>query len=330
LKKLTFVLLPLAWGCCYENVEGAMNFAKRSQITPLSTTTNALGSFAGNSQPNLQINDLEPGEYTLQFQVVEPTIDGFVNGGVRAYFGSATYAIVHWKVGGQQIRRVISVFSGAVLGGVAEAVDVQLLDQSARAVVWPVITAAVVPGSPTVTFTLPVFFGGNELISFTSQPGVFYSLAGPVSGTVTVNLTIPYSGPVNPATTIYVIAPYKIGVALSKGTRPTIMQPPVLTTSRILAVPSGSSSAAISIPIDAGIISILATVTVDGAPPTNQAQASNGVIVLLNPTLAGAGRFIPQQFPLWYPVPPDSNFLLLENHSATDALDFSFQWGIEG
>jgi hypothetical protein len=145
-----------------------------------------------------------------------------------------------------------------------------------------------------------------------------------------VPLVNPYTGPAAPATQFFVNSQYKIGVALSKGTRAPIMQPPVLVTMPIRAVPKSSTSAPIPIPTDAGIISALITATVDGVVPTSQTEASNGVAVFLNPVAIGAGRFIPQQFPLWYPVPPDSNILLLENHSAANALDFSVQWGIEG
>lgn len=322
---------------------------RKSQITPLYTTQNALGSFAGAPQPNLQIDDLEPGEYTLQFQIVQPTIDGVLNGGRRGNPGSAAYAIVNWKIQGQQIRRVISVFNGTVLAGVAEAVDVSILDQSERTTSWSTIfggiTAAIVPVLPpavqTVTFTQPVFFAGDELISFASQPNTFYAIAGPVNNVLVAQLATPYTGPAAPATDFFVNAPYKVGVALSKGTRSPIMQPPVLVTSPVLNIPHYSAgppvipgNLVLPIPEDAGIISILTTVSVNGGPPvpTSQAQAAEGVVTFLKPTgvVVAAGRYIPQQFPLWYPVPPDSNILLLENNSTTQALLFSYQWGIEG
>jgi len=82
----------------------------QSATTTLQTTTNQLGSFVGNKITGLNINNLEPGEYTIEFSVVEAPIDPE---------DFAVYAYVHWKVESQQLQRIISVFSGAVISGVA-------------------------------------------------------------------------------------------------------------------------------------------------------------------------------------------------------------------
>jgi len=99
------------------------------RLTTLTRTT-AIGSSTtdlppGLQLPSLQVLDLEPGEYTIQFQGLPPA-DGN---------GFACYAIINWKIGGQQLVRKISVFSGAAITGLAEAVDVQLVDYSGVGVI---------------------------------------------------------------------------------------------------------------------------------------------------------------------------------------------------
>lgn len=324
-KALAFAAL-FAFGCwngsslTIEEQRGEdMQQLVRSHITDLFTTGNALGSFAGQRLPNIQVNDLEPGEYTIQFQVVEPTIDGL---------DSSTYAIIRWKVGGQQIQRIVSVYSGAVISGVAEAVDVQLLDQSGRGSHNFVQTATVVNGSNTVVLSANITLGSDEEVIFSTQPTVPYGVLGPVSGNV-LTLTSPYTGVGGAGVTFFANSHYKVGVSLSKGTRPTIMQPPVLLTQGVVTVPLSSLSAPIFIPADAGIISALITVTVNAVPGTGEAEAANGVVTFGSNTLALA-EYIPNSFPMWFPVPPGTKGFFFVNQSAAEALNFSLQWGIEG
>jgi len=114
-------------GDCEEQMNMPMRPSHRNflgrQITDMVRTT-AVGSRTtdlptGNPLNNLQINNLEPGEHTIQFEAFPPATGGF-----------AAYAIVTWKLGGQQIVRKVSVFSGAAISGIAEAVDVKLVDYS--------------------------------------------------------------------------------------------------------------------------------------------------------------------------------------------------------
>ncbi|MCL2428611.1 MAG: hypothetical protein FWD12_05205 [Alphaproteobacteria bacterium] len=81
---------------------------------------------AGQYYSNLQMEAMEPGEYTIQFSVMEIT-PGL--GGPRHQI-PAPRAQVVWKVAGQQTRRLMSIYSGAVIGGLAEAVHVKLQDQA--------------------------------------------------------------------------------------------------------------------------------------------------------------------------------------------------------
>lgn len=305
-----------------------MNLTK-AQITELFTTSNALGSFAGNPQPNLQIDALEPGEYTLQFQTVETPIDAL---------GFATYAIVRWKVKGQQIQRILSVFSGAVLGGVAEAVDVALLDQSNRGPtgVFFALTADLTHNSPLVTLGgggAPINLSSRELVFFSSQPGIGYALAGPVSNIGpgnTFQLATPFTGPTGAGNHFYAQSPYKIGVVLSKGTRPTIMQPPVLLTTALTVQVSTQSSAPVLVPQDAGVISVLVTVNVSSPPVVSQNEAKEGVVAFASAAGITDLQYSPVVTPGWYPIPPGTLSLLFLNCSTTQALQFTYQFGIEG
>lgn len=306
-----------------------------SQITEMITTASPLGSFAGPQQPNLQIDHLEPGEYTLQFQIVEPPNDPFP---------FSTYAIARWKVRGQQIQRIISVFSGAVLGGVAEAVDVQLLDQSNRSLAghFAPILAITVPGSNLVTLAAPgpatINIPQNATIYFNSQLGVGYSpvlpVIGGVPGTV-FQLTTVYTGPPSPPLggPFWIQSPYKVAVGLSKGTRPPIQQPPVLLTAEDpITVKAGvvGPVGGLAIPQDAGVISVITSVIPTSAPGVPLTSAANGAVFFVTPTGAIGHGYIPGAPQNFYPVPPGSTRIFFANCDAAQDLDFTFQWGIEG
>jgi len=311
--------LVLITNCTYNtNIEQGDNMnLTASQITILTTSRNALGSFEGQLLNNVQQDDLEPGEYTIQFQIVEPVVDGS---------GSATYAYVFWKVDGQQIQRIISVFSGSAISGVANSVHVQLLDQSDRANHH--FTGLVGPtnGSPIVTTAQPQTLARDEIIYFTSQPDLGYQILAPTINVNGFQLLTPFTGPTG-ATTAYGVTSYKVAVALSKGTRAATMQPPVLLTQESVDVLSGAQTN-IPFPPDAGIISVLATVIVNGA--NIQSESVNGTIMFFDANGNLLAAFIPSSFPMWYPVPPGSEQVVFSNFSATQTLTFSIQWGIEG
>jgi hypothetical protein len=314
----TFLTL-LAYACSPDSGD-EMNLTQ-SATTTLTTSLNALGSFQGQRISNLQINKLEPGEYTLQFSVIEPVIDNC---------GSATYAIVSWKVDGQQFQRIVSVYSGAAISGVANSVDVYLLDQSNRAGNPFPTDFTVVNGSKTVVSNLnPITMAAGETIYFDSQPGVGYALAAGVNNSLTFQLATPYTGTSSGAATAYAIATYKVGVSLSKGTRPTTMQPPVLFTEITQIIPQGNAAIDILLPADAGILSTLITVIVNGTSAA-QAEAVNGIVNFLDPSHNRLGAYIPDEFPTWFPVPPGTQIVELVNNSSTKDLAFSLQWGIEG
>lgn len=289
----------------------------RSQITELLTTRNLLGSFEGDKIPNLQQDNLEPGEYTLQFQVIEPPIDGL---------GFATYAYIVWKVAGQQNSRIVSVFNGSAVSGVADSVHVQLLDQSSRGPVSLVGTFAVTNGLPTFTATNPQVLKSGEIIIFSNQPTVQYQVPNGMNGVNGV-LDRPFTGATAGAVTAYALSKYKVGVTLSRGTRPTTMQPPVL-----LIRPSALVAATgfLDIPFppdDAGVLSLFATVTTVITP---QAATANGAIRILDAAGSILAGFNPSQVSTWYPIPPGARTLRLINDDLVQDLIFSIQWGIEG
>lgn len=95
--------------------------AKLAEMTRTAAAGNAVAGLpVGVQISGLQESQLEPGEYTIQFTAIPPA-DGE---------GFAAFAIVNWKVAGQQVTRIVSVFSGAAISGVAEAVDVSIVDVS--------------------------------------------------------------------------------------------------------------------------------------------------------------------------------------------------------
>ena len=107
------------------------------------------------------------------------------------------------------------------------------------------------------------------------------------------------------------------------------MQPPVLLTQEIVTVLPSAFSLPVVFPVDAGIISALVTVTVNGAVGAGQAEAANGIVVFGSPSLALA-QYIPNSFPMWFPVPPGTTGMIFVNNSTTQPLNYSLQWGIEG
>lgn len=314
LQPLPRVVLLTLFSCGEPSVANLTG----AQTTDLVTTSNALGSFNGDRLPNLQPGQLEPGEYTLQFQVIEPPIDGL---------GFGTYAYITWKVNGQQLNRIVSVFSGTAISGVANAVHVHLQDQSERGSVFLAGTFGVINGLANFTSSIAQTIGNDQQIIFTSQPGVIYNIPNGMNGTTAV-LDRQYSGLTSGATTAYTISKYKVGVTLSKGTRPATMQPPVLLTQGLRnVVPGGILN--VPFPADAGIISVLSTVIVNGANP--QSEAVNGTVSFFDASgLITLAAYVPQSFFGWYPIPPGSVEMVFANHSTTQTLNFSFQWGIEG
>ncbi len=304
--------------------DASMPNLTRSFLSTMTTTQNRLGSFVGDKVPSLQIDDLLPGEYTIEFQVVEPPIDPE---------DFALYAYIHWKVDGQQIQRIINVFSGAVISGVAEAVHVQLQDQSGRGTVTNFLpNASVVHGSPIVTFTSPVSLQQGQIIVF--PPTVLapqqqsYTVALGVTNSLTVQLTQGWQTPTSGLVNSYSIATYKVAAALSKGARPTIMQPPALLVTPIVLIAPAAVPQSLPIPQDAGIISVLVTVI---AGVGAQSESINGWVDFID--RSGSlilGNFVPNLLSGWFPVPVGAETIRFHNESTTALLSFGIQWGIEG
>lgn len=226
----------------------------RSQATPLFTTTNAIGSFAGNAEQNLQVTNLDPGEYTVQFN---PELPGDGN-------GFSAYAFINWKVAGQMQPRIISIFQGASISGVCDAVDIRILDQS-----------------------------GDNAGAPRSNNG------------------------------------YKIIATLSKGTRPTIMQPPVLVTARTQTVAAAGSVHDFSVPQNAGVISVLITaVTGSGAHIDDE----DWFAIARDPSATLLGEWYPAKTgAAFLPLPPGTSTVrVVNNNSGGQSIDVTLQWGIEG
>ena len=292
-----------------------------SATTTLLTTSNALGTFDGTQFSNLQQGNLEPGEYTLQFNVIEPPIDGL---------GYATYAYVIWKVEGQPVPRIISVYNGAAISGVADSVDVHLLDQSGRGNGDLTVNFNVTNGVTSFTTTGQLFLKKGQQIQFGVQPGVIYTIPNGMAGTIG-NLDRPFTGPTSTgasASSAFTLSEYKVGVTLSKGTRPTTMQPPVLLTTGTISEVVTSGHQLITLPpTEAGAISVMAVVATNSG---NQTEALNGVIGFSDANGAPLARYAINQFSNWYPIPPGAVTAGVSNTSTTVKLDFSVQWGIEG
>lgn len=116
-------------------------------------------------QNSIDQSDLEPGTYTLQFGVVNTTpAIGFSGNQI---FSPIVQAIITWKIDGQQQRRVISVVSGTSISGVADGVDVKLIDLTTS------------PAAPTHPYNYNVQVTLSQgARSNVQQPPVLYALEG--------------------------------------------------------------------------------------------------------------------------------------------------------
>lgn len=121
--SVSVLLATFLLGCGGQGECDAMlNTIARATANMIRTTaagSNTSDLPIGTPIPSLQVNELSPDIYTIQFEGMPPDTDGF-----------SAYAIINWKIGGQQITRKVSVFSGAAISGVCEAVDVKLVDVS--------------------------------------------------------------------------------------------------------------------------------------------------------------------------------------------------------
>lgn len=221
--------------------------------TPASGSTSGLPAPAS-QQPSLQKDNLEPGEYTIQFQAFPPA-DGL---------GFAAYAIINWKIAGQQITRKVSVANGISISGIAEAVDVTLFD-------------------------------------------------------VSQVLTVHY-----PPTAL----PYKIGVSLSKGTRPNIQQPASLVTN-LSAIPVAAGAPVFfTVPDNAGVVSAL--VLGAGVSNINPVLPPDIVVSQVNSLGAVLNVWNPAQQGQWIPLSPGTTLLKIDNQNALQAAFVNVIWGIDG
>jgi|SRR5271166_3921918 len=123
------------------------------------------GEPKGNPQPACQ-TALEPGAYTISFDIIPPS-DGL---------GCATQAIITAKVDGMPLRRVISVFNGAAITVVADAVEVQLVDVSSDFIIFDppqeatapyIVTTGVEVGTRGTVMQPPVLV---EQVGFSIDP----------------------------------------------------------------------------------------------------------------------------------------------------------------
>ncbi len=101
---------------------------------------------ASNPLSVMSVNRLPAGNYTIQFNVIDPNSASNLTPGdvVRAR------ATISWKVNGNPVIRVVDIGEGVTVTGVAEAVDVQIQDVSFTSAGTPIIGRGL-PYTITVT-----------------------------------------------------------------------------------------------------------------------------------------------------------------------------------
>lgn len=119
--------------------------------------------------------------------------------------------------------------------------------------------------------------------------------------------------------------PYLVSLQASKGTRPSVQQPPTLDGPSISLDPGPVVSADIPIPQDAGAISLFTTVTAASALAPEQ------VSVLMR----NAGGIVIREYsPLvnteWVPLPPGASRIQLRSGVLAPVTNWALTFGIDG
>lgn len=113
-----------------------------------------------------------PGQYTIQFAtgpIIQP-------GAPAAPIVKQTKAVIKWSVEGTFVRRQISLYDGASISGVGQAVDVEIIDSSFAAAggthpnVEYDVSAQVAKGTRPSQQQPPFFY--LEAVSFVGAPSV--------------------------------------------------------------------------------------------------------------------------------------------------------------
>lgn len=121
-------------------------------------------------RPTLQANFPRSGYYTVQFSVSYP----FVENEFPPNF--LTLAEVVWSVEGNFIRRLMSLYNGAVISGSGQAVKVTLLDYSSVAVGGPFqygVSVQVTPDARPAEVAPPTYQANTDAsIAESARPGL--------------------------------------------------------------------------------------------------------------------------------------------------------------
>jgi len=214
---------------------------------------------------SFQIENLPPDVYTIHLAVVNPPALSTATPFVLSTIADAVFA-----VDGRQNRRLVSVNQGIRICGQADAISVNIKDNSV----------------PAIAARIPVCFE------------------------------------------------YQVSIAISRGLRPDLSQPPTLAPfdANGLVFPpfemdlAAGTSLSIPVPQGVGIISTNTTVWVTpggGVIPEGAAEVAyrnNGTILRV---------FDPRVAP-WVPIVPGTNEVFIKNNTGAQDIQFSVLFGIDG
>lgn len=179
------LILGLFSGCAFEpaTAEDEMNqnlkWAQSGELVP--------GSLA--RSVSMQAS-FEPGNYTIQFNVINPNTLQQVDEYIR------TRATITWNINGVYVTRTIDVVNGTSISGTAEAVNVRVFDDS------NIVSTDVVPYNVTVQATL----GTRPSV----QQPPYYTLNQIELGT-SDNQSIPFDPAIGAISVSVAVAPFVAG-----------------------------------------------------------------------------------------------------------------------
>jgi hypothetical protein len=122
----------------------------------------------------------EPGDYTLQFGLIQPVVES-------GEFIKAVAEIV-WTVEGNEVRRLVNCVNGMTVQGTGQAVKVRIFDDSTSTAIEYVVTALLVKGT-RATVQQPPFLDGDYETFLAAEPANVREIpqnAGVISVMITV------------------------------------------------------------------------------------------------------------------------------------------------
>lgn len=191
LNRICMILMAFIMNACVcEFEEGPMQSglqqkSKSGLITPMSGAAQGINFQLPQFLDHLGKPD--PGNYTIQFGLEDPNVaaDLGASGFIRAR------GEIIWKVGGQDVRRVVDVGNGVSISGTVEGVSAKIYDDSVGAPSGRpyFVSMQVVKGSRPSVQQPPVYSLNAQTVEAAGAAGLDVDIPQNI-GAISVNITL--------------------------------------------------------------------------------------------------------------------------------------------